>query len=257
MQPTFLPWLGYFDLIDQSNVFIFLDTAQFEKQSWQQRNRIPVLGELAWLTVPVLINGRSQQKILEAEIHRSSYFPRKRISMIEETYRRAPYFGQYFPALRALLEDPCPSLSALNQRLIAWLAEMLGLRPTFRVASELKATGKRTETIRNLCLEVGATTYLSPLGSSGYLLPERDTLLQAGLEIVFQNYEHPTYRQRAEKFCAHASIIDLLFNEGELSLDVVRKGRRNWFSLSQVLTMTSAEKQEITSAEKQEKTYES
>ena len=143
MQPTFLPWLGYFDLIDQSNVFIFLDTAQFEKQSWQQRNRIPVLGELAWLTVPVLINGRSQQKILEAEIHRSSYFPRKRISMIEETYRRAPYFGQYFPALRALLEDPCPSLSALNQRLIAWLAEMLGLRPTFRVASELKATGKR------------------------------------------------------------------------------------------------------------------
>ncbi len=94
-QPSYLPWLGYFDLIDQVDTFVVLDTVQFEKQSWQQRNRIKTSAGLMWLTVPVVFRGLLGQKILEVEV-RDAEFWRKHLRGIEVNYRRAPCFEEYF-----------------------------------------------------------------------------------------------------------------------------------------------------------------
>lgn len=240
MQPTYLPWLGYFDLIDQSDVFVFLDTVQFEKRSWQQRNRILIGEGLGWLTVPVRVSGRRSQLIREVEILRSPEFPRRHIALLEQHYRRAPHFERYFGPLREILADCPPQLSVLNQRLIAWLAGALGLKASFRVASSLEATGERTGRLRNICRELGAQRYLSPLGSAAYLLEEHGALTADGIRLSFQRYEHPSYRQPATLFQPYASAVDLLFNEGDRSLGVIRQGRRCSYSLEEVRSLETA-----------------
>ncbi len=101
-QPTYLPWLGYFDLLDQVDKFVLLDTVQFEKQSWQQRNRIKTPTGLMWLTVPVVFRGRLGQRIVDVEI-REPEFCRDHLRAVELNYRRAPFFGDYYPAFCELL----------------------------------------------------------------------------------------------------------------------------------------------------------
>lgn len=241
MQPTYLPWIGYFDLMDDSDAFVFHDAVQFEKQSWQQRNRIRTPTELRWLSVPVLIAGRSTQLISEVEIVRNAGFPLKHVHLLEENYRRAPHFKRYFPALRAILTEPNLSLTKLNQALIRGLAEMLGLAPRFMVSSAMQATGVRSERLVQLCQELGATTYLSPLGSAGYLLEDRDLFDRHGITIVFQHYEHPVYRQLTGPFLPFASVIDLLFNEGDDALAILRSGRRTHYSLEEVRQLLAAQ----------------
>lgn len=227
MQPTYLPWLGYFDLIDQSDVFVFLDVAQLVKQSWHQRNRIKVGHELRWLTVPVKKSGRRDQSIEETEITCALDFPRCHIGLIQNSYGRAPYFRQYFPALKSILESAGPSLSTLDQRLIRWMTEVLGLSTEFKNSSALAAQGKRSERLVEICEEVGATTLLAPIGSAVYMLTEPEVFARHGITVRFQNYEHPEYRQMSQPFLPYASTIDLLFNEGERALDIIRSGRRS------------------------------
>src|SRR5579864_5457599 len=102
-QPTYLPWLGYLDLIDQVDTFVLLDNVQFEKQSWQQRNRIKTPTGLQWLTVPVIFKGRFGQHIQDVEIRED--FAAKHLRALELNYRRAQYFDQYFPALTTVLQE--------------------------------------------------------------------------------------------------------------------------------------------------------
>jgi len=112
MQPTFLPWVGYFDLIDQADEFIFLDSVQFEKQSWQQRNRILGHSGLEWITVPVFSKGRLHQKICDVEI-KTADFPTKQLRMISHHYAKAPYFNAYWEDLKEIFlsVEASPSLA--------------------------------------------------------------------------------------------------------------------------------------------------
>jgi hypothetical protein len=231
MQPTYLPWIGYFDLIDQSEVFVFLDSVQFERQSWQQRNRLKIQGALQWLSVPVLRSGHSTEPIRAMEVKRSELFPQKHIRTIEQNYRRALYFDKYFSSLKAILEADEHKLSNLNQRLIRWMAEMIGVQTDFKCSSELQAQGSRSELLTNICFGLGVSTYLSPLGSADYILETRELFERQGITVVFQHYEHPQYRQLSEPFVPFASALDLLFNEGERSLEIMRSGRRPHYSL--------------------------
>jgi hypothetical protein len=235
-QPTYLPWLGYFDLIDQVDAFVFLDNVQFEKQSWQQRNRIKTPTGLQWLTVPVVIHGRFGQLIQDVEI-RECQFSRKHLRAIELNYGRAPFFNEYFPELRLVLSCSAGSrLLDLNARLIEWLMTVLGIRTRLLFSSSLDLPGNRTELLANICAYLGATEYISPLGSAAYLLQEIDLLKSRSIAVLFQNYRHPGYRQMFPPFVPYASILDLIFNEGERALDIVRSGRREGLAPEQVGT---------------------
>ncbi|MFZ1132843.1 MAG: WbqC family protein [Terriglobales bacterium] len=225
-QPTYLPWLGYFDLLDQVDQFVLLDTVQFEKQSWQQRNRIKTPTGLLWLTVPVVFRGRLGQRIVDVEI-RDPDFWRDHLRAVELNYRRAPFFDRYYPPLQEVLSaSPGLRLAELTVTLVRWLVEDMGITTPIVRSSELAVDGKRTELLGEICNLSGATTYVSPLGSADYLLDELPILTGRGVEVVFQHYEHPTYRQLFPPFQPYASVLDLLFNEGENSLAAIRSGRR-------------------------------
>jgi hypothetical protein len=241
-QPTYLPWVGYLDLIDQVDLFVLLDNVQFEKQSWQQRNRIKTPIGLQWLTVPVLFRGRFGQLINEVEI-RDIEFWRNHLRAIELNYRRAPFFDEYFEELRSRIKTGNSSaalIADLDIRLIEWFTDVLGIRTPLLLSSHLEQPGKRTELLANLCTSLGAKQYVSPLGSAAYLLQEIDVLLGKGIDVVFQHYEHPQYRQLFPPFCPYASILDLIFNEGERALEILRSGRRTPFLPDEVADLISA-----------------
>jgi hypothetical protein len=229
-QPTYLPWLGYFDLIDQVDVFVLLDSVQFEKQSWQQRNRIKTPAGLQWLTVPVMFRGRLGQRILEVEI-RDPEFVRKHLRAVELNYRRAPFFESYFPELTQILQDCSASalLVDLNVRIIRWLCGILGIRTQILRSSDLNADGRRSQLLVNVCRALNADLYLSPLGSTTYVLDDLSLFSHADIKIAFQHYQHPQYRQLFPPFLSHASLLDLIFNEGENSMAILRAGRRTPF----------------------------
>lgn len=239
-QPTYLPWLGYFDLISQVDLFVILDNIQFEKQSWQQRNRIKTKTGLQWLTVPVKFRGRSGQLINEVEI-RDQNFCDDHVRAIELAYRRAPFFADYFTALAQLLQKYAGRrLIDLNSALLRWLMDALKVTTQLVFASDLGETGKRTELLANICCALEATEYLSPLGSAEYLLTERQILENRGIEIRFQHYEHPEYRQLFPPFLPFASVIDLLFNEGDGAGTILRSGHRESYAADHLLSMANA-----------------
>jgi hypothetical protein len=226
-QPTYLPWLGYLDLIDQVDTFVFLDTVQFEKRSWQQRNRIKTQNGLSLLTVPVAVKGRFDQKIKDAEIE-SSHFVRKHLRSLELNYHRCPFFAQFFPELAQMLQSHSrPShLADLNIQLIRWLCHKLGITTVMLRSSQMDHEGRRSDLLLNLCRTLNADCYVSSLGAAKYLLPDLSRFSAAGIDVIFRQYDHPRYRQRFPPFVSHASIIDLLFNEGNRSLEILRTGRQ-------------------------------
>lgn len=232
-QPTYLPWIGYFDLIEQVDVFVLLDDVQFEKQSWQQRNRIKTPTGLQWLTVPVIFRGRLGQKINQVEVRDRDFWRRHRRA-IELNYARSSFFADYFELLISKISSKETFLADLNIGLIESFTTILGIKTPLMLSSTIHQPGKRTELLANICECLGADQYLSPLGSAAYLLAEQNTLLDRGIDVVFQNYMHPEYRQLFSPFVPYASIVDLLFNEGARSLEIIRSGRRAPFLPSEV-----------------------
>ena len=233
-QPSYLPWIGYFDLIDQVNTFVFLDTVQFEKQSWQQRNRIKTPTGLQWLTAPAQYRGRFGQSIKDVEIGDGKVFG-KHLRTIELNYRRSPFFDEFYPPLRELLDYPPALLCDLNTGIIRWACSVLRIKKHFALASELAVTGTRTDLLAQICANQMATEYLSPLGSHVYLLHERKIIEAKGVRIQFQHYVHPEYGQLFGGFIPYVCILDLLFNEGPRSLEVIRSGRRKPYTPEEVM----------------------
>jgi WbqC-like protein family len=230
-QPTYLPWIGYFDLIDQVDVFVLLDNVQFQKQTWQQRNRIKTASGLQWLTVPVMFRGRFGQLIKDVEV-RDPEFCRNHIRAIELAYRRSPHFSEFFPSLATQLQRLNQGLLVdLNSGLIEWLMRVLEIRTPVIRASALPASGKRTELLANICQALGAKQYVSPLGAAAYLVVEQDVLKRQNVEILFQNYKHPEYRQVFGPFEPFVSVVDLLFNHGKDAVRIFRSGRGTPYSI--------------------------
>lgn len=239
-QPGYLPWAGFFDLIDQVDQFLLLDDAQFVKQSWDQRNRIKSSTGLQWLTVPVVFRGCLGQPLCEVEI-REPQFWQKHLRSIEVNYGKARYFESYFPQLKEILEryGPGEKLIDLNLALIQWLAGELAVKTPMVRASTLGVEGKRSGRLVSMCKLVGATDYLSPR-SAIYLLDDLAMFAEAGVKVWFQNYTHPEYEQRFPPFLPYASVLDLLFNKGPESGEILRSGRGQPFTPVQVRA-TSAE----------------
>jgi len=223
MQPTYLPWLGYFDLMDTADVFVLLDTVQFEKQSWQQRNRIKTgEAESKWLTVPV---GQGlNQKIYEVRIEPSNPWRRKHWGTIYQHYKQAPYWNQYSEGLSELYSQEWALLFDWNVAVITFLKEQFGIGTKCVRASQTPVSGDRVGLLVNICHYVKADAYLSPVGSAEYI-EENNFFATEGISLHYQRYTHPVYRQLYGAFMTHMSAIDLLFNEGPASLEIIRSGR--------------------------------
>ena len=224
MQPTYMPWLGYFDLIDQVDCFVFLDSVQFDRRSWQQRNRIKGQDGVHWLTAPVQSKGKRDQLILETRLDHETGFAAKQLSTITHLYTKAPFFGQYIPELSAVLNEPRELLARLNVDLIHWLCAKMGIATKTVNSSSLDVEGKKVELLIEICKVLGADRYVSPQGSRGYI-DENNLFGPNGIELTYQSYNHPEYRQLHGDFVPYLSAIDLLLNEGPDSLSIIRAGR--------------------------------
>lgn len=219
LQPGYLPWLGYFDLLHRADVFVHYDDVQFDKHGWRNRNRVKGPKGAVWLTVPVLHGGRFGQAVLDVEIDERQDWRRKHLSTIAQFYARAPLVESVLPRLRDILERPWPRLVELDLAIIDWLAAELGIATPRHRASGLGIGGDRNERLLNLCRHFGATRYLSGDAARAYLDAER--FAAAGIEVVWHDYRHPTYPQLHGEFAPYLSALDLLLNMGKRSLGVL------------------------------------
>jgi hypothetical protein len=222
-QPEHLPWLGFFHKMSLADVMVLLDTTQFAKDDFQNRNRIKTQRGPVWLTVPVYKKGRSEQQILEVEICNERNWRNRTWSQIEQGYRNAPCFDAHRDFFRELYREEWTRLVDLNVRVIEYLAEQLGLEGRLLRASELGIQERGgTEVNLAICRKLGAGTYLSGRMGRDYL--DEEPFAEAGLAVQYQDFQHPIYPQQWGGFVSHLSAIDLLFNCGESSGEILRRG---------------------------------
>lgn len=213
MQPTYLPWSGYLNLIARSDVFVLLDDVQFEKQSWQSRNRILLNGRAHQLSVPVRHSGLTTI-MRDVAIDYATDWPSAHLRTLEHAYSRAPHGPDVIAAVRPHIEARPPLLVDLTVPIIKSIAGRLGLTAHLERASALGLQGQRSEHIIAICHAVGATTYLSPSGSRTYMEEDRFEDL-AGIPIEYQVFDPAPYPQRrTNEFVSHLSILDVIAHLG-------------------------------------------
>jgi len=233
-QPTFLPWLGYFSIIDSVDNFVLLDDVPFSRQSWQQRNRVRGPSGLQWLTIPVKTSDLGGQLISETEIDTRSAFPRKQVNTLRQLYGKSRNWDTVGELVTSCLYDAVDhkSLSALNGSLISGVAQWLGITTKLHFASELTSEAGRSEKLASIVAGFEAKTYLSTPGSMDYLLEEKEPFERRGINVEIHQYEHPVYAQRFEPFISHASVVDLIFSPVTDPLEVIRSGRNGSIGIS-------------------------
>lgn len=221
MQPTYLPWSGYFGLMQAVDVFVLLDSVQFSRRSWQQRNQIKTAHGAKWLSVPVLSKGRRQQLLREVELDLSSGFAESHCRSIALNYSKAPHFSDYANELFPLL-NPCgPLLTDLTIALIHELKEKLGITTCILRASELDGVGCKADLLASICEQTGTSTYVSPPGSKIYL-DDSDAFERIGVPVKYFSFKHPEYSQLHGEFLPNMSVIDMMFNCGDRSYSLIQ-----------------------------------
>ena len=213
-QPQYLPWLPYFQKIEKSDLFILLDTVDFQKNGLQNRNQVKTAQGANWLTVPV--KQHLGQKIYDVKIDNSTNWRRKHWQTILLSYRKALSFKRYEDELEAIYSCEWELLSELNMELIELMLRYLGIQTPIVKSSTMKVEGSASELILNLCQEVGAKYYLSGVGGKNYL--KQEDFNNAGIEIIYQSLRLPeSYKQTFPKieFINDLSALDIILNCGD------------------------------------------
>lgn len=219
MQPTYLPWLGYFGLINSADKFVFLDNVKLEKSDWHVRNKIKSGKQELMLTCPVSTpKGRMIATIENTQFVSANPWRRKHLKSIAESYTKAPFFSSLFPLLDSIYNDESITcLAQMNIKIIRVLMGYMNITtPTF-VASQLKGvSGVKDARLVSICHELECNTYLSPVGAQAYIEQETPggALVKNGIDVFYQNFIHPKYPQIKGEFISHLSVIDCLFNVG-------------------------------------------
>ena len=218
-QPQYLPWLGYFHKMDSADLFVLLDTVQYKKNEWQNRNRIRTATGWQWLTVPV--HHRFPMRLDEVRLDDSSGWRRRHAQSLAQSYARAPYRDTILPHLLGILEDRETHLGPFNVAAVRRLARLLGVRTPLVLLSEvLGVPDGPDDRLIALCRQFGCDTYLSGPGGHAYMDLER--WRSAGVRVEFQEFRHPVYRQCHDGFEPNLSAVDLLFARGPQAAALLR-----------------------------------
>jgi hypothetical protein len=221
-QPVYLPWLGLFHKIALSDAFCYFDDVQYLKKDWNNRNKIKTQSGAIWLTVPVLTKGYQEKSIREIEIDNSVNWQRKHWKSIYLAYKKAPYFDKYGNFFEELYKKDWYYLTDLNEYMLKYFLKELGINVKYYKASELSFEGYKSGLVLDMCKKLGANLYI--FGALGKDYAKEDEFNQESIRIYFQDYKHPTYSQLYSEFSPYMSIIDLLFNCGSRSLEILMEG---------------------------------
>ncbi|MBC7949310.1 MAG: WbqC family protein [Chitinophagaceae bacterium] len=215
-QPAYLPWLGYFDKIINSNIFVYLDSVQFEKNSFTNRNRIKTPQGATWLTVPVKIKGHIGKTLMEIEIDNSQDWRKKHLNTIFMNYKKVPRFEACYEKLEKLYQNRNPLLTELCwDQLLFWMNE-LGISTQIVRSSCLPIDAKKSDLVLELCRYHKADHYISGILGRNYLQVE--DFARDNIAVTFQEYKHPVYPQVWGDFLPYMSILDFWMNTCEYIL---------------------------------------
>jgi len=216
MQPTFIPWLGYFELIYQSECFIFLDDFQFSVQSYHQRNRLFInRDQVGWYTVPIKKSNAFGVSLNSAEFDESRNWRKKMLRSLEQNYSKTPFYNDVYPLISKILSYQVNNLSSLNIKLIKEIVELFEWDVEWRLSSDFQTQAIRSERVLELLRWCGASHYYSSAGALEYM-KEEGIFPVSDLEVLFQRFHLEAYPQinSSNDFFPSLSVLDALFNVG-------------------------------------------
>lgn len=221
VQPSYIPWRGYFDLIRRVDLFVFYDDVQYDRRGWRNRNRIKTAQGTRWLTIPVHARGAQTERLPIHTIRTvDSEWPRHHLEGLRRAYGGAPYFRDFSSWLEARYASPGPSLADFTISLVMEIAAKLGYRTRFVRSSTLDASGSRTERLLDVLGKVGASRYLSGPSARAYI--DERQFAERDIALEWMSYDYPEYPQLHPPYDPHVSILDLLFMTGDRAAHYIR-----------------------------------
>jgi hypothetical protein len=223
-QPAYLPWLGYFHKIALSDVFVILDTTQYEKNSYNNRNKIKTSNGSIWLTVPVLSKGKFKNNFLKDVKISDNHWQKKHWRTIEMCYSKSPYFDEFKDDIKFFYDQEWDNIINLTFSMLKYFVNLFEIDTKLILSSNLNdIEGLKSDLVLSICKNQNADLYIS--GSQGKDYLELNKFKNAGIEVYFQEYKHPEYNQKYGDFLPYMSILDVLFNEGkEETIKLISKG---------------------------------
>jgi hypothetical protein len=215
LQPSYLPWRGYFHQIQKADFFVFYDDVQYDKHGWRNRNRIKTPQGPQWLTIPVKKKGvvEQQRTIQEMEIDWERPWNRTHYRTLQQAYQRAPFYAQWDTFIAEVYARTPTNLAAFTIELTMELARLLGIsRTSFLRSSELSIPGQRTQRLIRIAQHLGCDRYLSGPSAKAYL--EEEQFAAAEIALEYMSYSYPEYPQLYPPFDPQVSVLDLLFMTG-------------------------------------------
>lgn len=224
-QPEHLPWMGFFNKMVHCDRFVLLDTVQFKRRYFENRNKIRAGDAHRWITVPVRSSGRFTQSICDVEIDNEEPWRGRYRRSILHAYARTPFFRDHASRFDELVDREWEHLIDLNIAMIELVREILGIdTPMVRASEVIRSSERGSDLLLAICCELGASRYVSGPDGRSYLA--LDGFSKAGIAVDFHDYEHPRYGQSEAPFVSHLSILDLIFNQGPESARWVSEGTR-------------------------------
>lgn len=221
-QPVYLPWLGLFHKIALADLFCYFDIAQYQKKDYNNRNKIKTNRGEIWLSVPVESKNHFEKSVGEILIVQSGW-QRKHFKSIQLAYQKSRYYRDHIGYLEDLLiGQSFETLSALNLHMLRLLMQKLGITTPIVMASDYGFNESKSDLVLEMCLRLKADVYI--FGAQGRNYADVDKFRASGVEPYFQEYRHPIYQQLHGEFLPYMSVIDLLFNEGPRSREILLSG---------------------------------
>ncbi len=219
LQPSYIPWLGFFEQMMNVDTFVLYDDAQYTKNDWRNRNRLKSNGGFEWLTIPV--NSSLGLQIKDVKIDANQNWQRKHIKTIVQLYSKAPFFEDVLAAFEPIWHKKYVFLIDAIVDSIRCTAAYLDIKTKTVFSSEIGAVGDKNQKLVGICKSLGADKYYSGLSAQNYINTELFSI--NGIEVAFQHYEHPVYPQIHGEFISHLSILDLLFNCGKNGKRIIKE----------------------------------
>ncbi|KJZ15966.1 hypothetical protein TW85_03540 [Marinomonas sp. S3726] len=206
-QSQYLPWPAFFKKIAQSDVFVVMDNVQYQKNGVQNRNKVRNKAGDFWLTIPV--SGNIDDMIKDKKTADEKW-KKKHFQSLSQAYGKAPYWDDYCDFFKELYQSDFSLLHEINNAFMVYVLEQLDISTKVILMSELECQGEKSALVMDICSTLGATTYLSGVGSKAYL--NEDEFSAAEIKIEYMVSINPVYTQIHGEFIPNLSILDMLFN---------------------------------------------
>jgi len=220
-QPQYLPWIGLFRNIIESDILVILDDVQYAKNGWYNRNKIRTFSSWMWLTLPV--KSRLGEKINEVKIDNSQDWQKKHSKAIYINYQKSEYFEKYWKKIKNIYDKKYEFLLDINLDFIKLFLDIFGINKKIIFSSELNIQDTGSDRLFEICNLLKADIYLS--GEMGKKYLKENDFKRKGINIEYQNFQHPEYKQAYKPFIPNMSFIDLLFNEGDNALKIIQDAK--------------------------------